>query len=32
MRENILKVKSYAFALRVVKLYKYLNVQKVCVK
>ena len=24
MRENILKTKSYAFALRVVKLYKYL--------
>ena len=24
MRENILKIKSYAFALRVVKLYKYL--------
>ena len=24
MRENILKSKSYAFALRVIKLYKYL--------
>ena len=28
MRENILKSKSYAFALRVVKLYKYLNDNK----
>jgi len=25
MRENVLKVKSYAFALRVVKLYRYLQ-------
>ncbi len=28
MKENILKTKSYAFALRVVKLYKYLCVHK----
>jgi len=28
VRENILKSKSYAFALRVVKLYKYLNDNK----
>ena len=28
MRENVLKVKSYAFALRVVKLYTYLCRQK----
>ncbi len=27
VRENILKSKSYAFALRVVKLYKYLTAQ-----
>jgi four helix bundle protein len=28
MRENVLKAKSYAFALRVVKLYKYLCTHK----
>ena len=28
VRENILKTKSYAFALRIVKLYKYLCMQK----
>ena len=28
MKENILKTKSYAFALRVVKLYKYLCTHK----
>ena len=28
MKENILKTKSYAFALRVVKLYKYLCIHK----
>ena len=28
MRENVLKSKSYAFALRVVRLYKYLCSQK----
>ena len=28
VRENVLKSKSYAFALRVVKLYKYLSSQK----
>jgi four helix bundle protein len=28
MRENVLKAKSYAFALRVVKLYKYLCAHK----
>ena len=28
MRENVLKAKSYAFALRVVKLYKYLHTHK----
>ena len=28
MRGNVLKVKSYAFALRVVKLYKYQCTQK----
>lgn len=28
MRENILKTKSYGFALRVVKLYKYLSTQQ----
>jgi len=28
MSDNVLKVKSYAFALRVVKLYKYLCTQK----
>ena len=28
MRENVLKTKSYAFALRIVKLYKYLQTHK----
>ena len=28
MRENVLKIKSYAFALRIVKLYKYLQTHK----
>ncbi len=28
MRENILKTKSYAFALRIVKLYKYLSTNR----
>jgi len=28
MRENVLKEKSYAFALRIVKLYKYLCIHK----
>ena len=28
MRENVLKEKSYAFALRIVKLYKYLCTHK----
>ncbi len=28
MKENVLKTKSYGFALRIVKLYKYLTAQK----
>jgi four helix bundle protein len=28
MKENILKEKSYKFALRIIKLYKYLNEEK----
>ncbi len=31
MRENILKIKSYAFVLRIVNLYKYLFSLKECV-
>lgn len=28
MKENIIKTKSYAFALRVIKLYKFLSIEK----
>ena len=28
MRKNVLTIKSYAFALRVVKLYRYLSTNK----
>ncbi len=28
MKENVIKIKSFAFALRVIKLYQYLQVEK----